>query len=307
MREVSRWARLDDHLPRAVRTTLEESLWRPIETQATLEVLMEDPSFFEDPGRHPAMFADHGVVHVRDVASGVVALVDVVDGVLLAARPTGRRHLVQTWGVALAYLHDVGMVDLSPVGRRTHALYAAHVAFSADADPLVDHLLRPGPVREALDAVHESDPFRVPLDTVVREVLSLSAAHSKSTVPAGVLDDRAGLRRLMRRITSTSMEVHRASGRGPTDEERASPVSGQERSHTRPRRTRMPGSTSWTARSGGWPTTSSTPSAPFGPLTSCASAGPPCAPPAASRSSSTLGPDRRSAPFVPPTDGRHTS
>ena len=226
MREVSRWARLDDHLPRAVRTTLEESLWRPIEMQATLEVLMEDPSFFEDPGRHPAMFADHGVVHVRDVASGVVALVDVVDGVLLAARPTGRRHLVQTWGVALAYLHDVGMVDLSPVGRRTHALYAAHVAFSADADPLVDHLLRPGPVREGLDAVHESDPFRVPLDTVVREVLSLSAAHSKSTVPAGVLDDRAGLRRLMRRITSTSMEVHRASGRGPTDEERASPVSG---------------------------------------------------------------------------------
>ena len=226
MREVSRWARLDDHLPRAVRTTLEESLWRPIEMQATLEVLMKDPSFFEDPGRHPAMFADHGVVHVRDVASGVVALVDVVDGVLLAARPTGRRHLVQTWGVALAYLHDVGMVDLSPVGRRTHALYAAHAAFSADADPLVDHLLRPGPVRESLDAVHESDPFRVPLVTVVREVLSLSAAHSKSTVPAGVLDDRGGLRRLMRRITSTSMEVHRASGRGPTDEERASWVSG---------------------------------------------------------------------------------
>ena len=224
MREVSRWARLDDYLPRAVRTTLEETLWRPIEMQATLEVLMEDPSFFEDPGRHPAMFADHGVVHVRDVASGVVALVDVVDGVLLAARPTWRRHLVQSWGVALAYLHDVGMVDLSPVGRRTHALYAAHAAFSADATPLVDHLLGPGPVREGLDAVQANDPFRVPLDTVVREVLSLAAAHSKSTVPAEALDDRPHLRRLMRRIAFTSMEAHRTSDRGLSAEHPALPT-----------------------------------------------------------------------------------
>ena len=307
MREVSRWARLDDYLPRAVRTTLEETLWRPIEMQATLEVLMEDPSFFEDPGRHPAMFADHGVVHVRDVASGVVALVDVVDGVLLAARPTWRRHLVQSWGVALAYLHDVGMVDLSPVGRRTHALYAAHAAFSADATPLVDHLLGPGPVREGLDAVQADDPFRVPLDTVVREVLSLAAAHSKSTVPAEALDDRPHLRRLMRRIAFTSMEAHRTSDRGLSAEHRRCRRGRLGEFLTRLRRKRMRGWTWWLARSGSWLTTSSTPSGPCGPPTSCVSAGPPCAPLVASRCSSTPGPDRRSAPFAPPTAGRHTS
>ena len=224
MQRVRRWQVLDDHLPASVRAVVEETLWRPIEAQATLEVLAQDPSFFDDPGRHPAMFADHGVTHVRDVASGLVALVDTVDGVLLSARPPTRRHLVQSIGVALAYLHDVGMVDLSPVGRRTHALHAAHAAFSSAADPLVTHLLGPGRVGQALAAVQAADPFRVPLPTVVREVLALAAAHSKSTVPADVLDDRAALGRLMRLVLVTPMSVHRASPRAPTPEDRSTPT-----------------------------------------------------------------------------------
>ncbi len=224
MEEADRWAVLDDHLPPALRAHLEETFWRPIEAAASLEVLREDPAFLDDPGRHPAMFADHGVVHVRDVASGVVPLVETVDGILLAARPPDRRALVQMWGVALTYLHDVGMVDFTRVGRRTHALYAAHVAFADEVTPLVDHLLAPGPVRRSLDAVHEVDPFLVPLETVVREVLSLSAAHSKSTVPAAALDDREALRDLMTRFVFTPMEVLRGGGRtapprpGPDEE-----------------------------------------------------------------------------------------
>lgn len=206
---------LDDHLPPALRRGLEESLWQPIGARATLEVLRDDPSFVEDPGRHPAMFADHGVAHVRDVAAGLVRLVEVVDGVLLPARPAARRSLVQTWGVALTYLHDVGMVDMSRVGRRTHALHAAHVAFADEADGLVEHLLSPGRVRDSLDAIEHVDPFGVPLDTVVREVLSLVAAHSKSTVPTEALADPSELARLMRSIVFTSMADHRSSAGAP--------------------------------------------------------------------------------------------
>ena len=211
MGDANPWSSLDAHLPGTLRASLEAALWRPIEAQATLEVLQQDPSFFDDPGRHPAMFADHGVVHVRDVAAGLVRLVDLVDGVLLPARPPERRSLVQTWGVALAYLHDVGMVDLSREGRRVHAQYAAHVAFSDAATALVEHLLAPGAVRRALDAVEEADPFGVPLDTVVREALSLAAAHSKSTVSWEALVDRAALVDRMRHIVTTSMTEHRTS------------------------------------------------------------------------------------------------
>src|SRR5215203_4412988 len=172
MEDGRRWDPLDDHLPADLRADLERRFWRPIEAEATLESLIEDPSFFADPGRHPAMFADHGVVHVRDVASGLAQLVDTVDGLLLAARPTSRRRFVAGYGVALAYLHDIGMVDMSPVGRRTHPQYAAHAAFWNDVDPLIAHLLAPGVFRSRLDDVHATDPFIVPMEVVARELLS---------------------------------------------------------------------------------------------------------------------------------------
>jgi hypothetical protein len=210
-----RIAELDAHLPRPVRTYLEEQLWRPIEAQATLEILAEDPTFFDDPGRHPAIFADHGIVHVRDVAIGLIRLLDTINGVLLPSRPPDRQRFVETIGVASAYLHDIGMVDMTPSGRRIHALYAAHAAFGPDVDPLVEHLLAAGPVRARLDDVADRAPFETPLELVVREILSLSIAHSKSAVPAEVLDDRVLLRRLLQRVIFTSLDNHRAARRLP--------------------------------------------------------------------------------------------
>src|SRR4051812_15934817 len=113
MEDAHRWSRLDEYLPPDLRAALEQRFWQPIEAQATLEAVRDDPSFFADPGRHPAMFADHGVVHVRDVADGLVHLVDTLDGVLLSARPPDRRRFLVEYGVAAAYLHDIGMIEMS--------------------------------------------------------------------------------------------------------------------------------------------------------------------------------------------------
>lgn len=211
MDDAGRWRQLDEHLPLDLREYLERRFWRPIEAGAKLEALIDDPSFYADPGRHPAMFADHGVVHVRDVAGGLVHLLDTIDGVLLSARPAARRRFMASLGVAIAYLHDVGMVEMSPVGRRVHPQYAAHAAFWPDAAPLADHLLKPGPVRSRLDEVARREPFDVSLEVVARELLSLGAAHSKTTIPPALLDDRAALVAEMRRILFTSLDEHRAA------------------------------------------------------------------------------------------------
>ena len=210
------WVMLDDHLPRSVRTLLEERYWRPIEAQASLEVLVDDPDFIADPGRHPAMFADHGVVHVRDVAIGLVGLLDTIDGLLLPGRSAARLRFVKTLGVAAAYLHDIGMVDMTPIGRRDHPIFAAHAAFGPDVTQLVDHLLAPDSLGARLDEIAAEVPFGVPLETVVREMLSMSVAHSKSAVPAAVLGDRVALRRLLQRVVFTSLADHRASDRRPS-------------------------------------------------------------------------------------------
>src|SRR5215210_6906489 len=129
MEEMDPADQLAEHLPLAVRAYLEERFWRPIEAQATLEAISSDPGFLANPGRYPAMFADHGVVHVRDVAVGLVHLLDTINGVLLPGRAPDRLRFLQALGVALAYLHDIGMVDMTRPGRRVHALFAAHAAF----------------------------------------------------------------------------------------------------------------------------------------------------------------------------------
>ena len=94
---------------------------------------------------------------------------------------------------------------MTRAGRRTHPHVAAQAAFGPDVDPLVERLIAPGPVRERLDEVAAQAPFATSLELVVREMLSLSVAHSKSAVPAAVLDDRPALRRLMQRVVFTDL------------------------------------------------------------------------------------------------------
>jgi hypothetical protein len=217
---------IDLYLGTALRAQLEERLWRPIGAGATLEAMLSDPAFLADPGTHPAMFADHGVVHARDVATGVVRLLRVADGVLLAPRPAERRRFMEALGVATAYLHDIGMIDLTHAGRRVHAIVGAHAAFGAEADELVAHLLAGGPVRERLDEVAAAAPFHAPVEVVLRELLALSVLHSKSVVPAAAFDDRTAMRRLLQRLVFTPLAVHRAQPRPPGPDDGAPPVAG---------------------------------------------------------------------------------
>ena len=163
------------------------------------------------------MFADHGVVHVRDVAIGLVRLLETIDGVLLPRRPGPRRRFVEAYGVAAAYLHDVGMVDMTPVGRRTHPQFAAHAAFGPDVTPLVDRLLAPGPVRDRLDEVAARAPFATPLEVVVREMLSLTARPQQ----VGGARRRAQRPRRrfgasLQRVVFTDLDTIRGADRLPT-------------------------------------------------------------------------------------------
>jgi len=122
---------------------------------------------------------------------------------------------MQGLGVALAYLHDIGMVDMSQPGRRVHALFASHAAFGPDASPLVDHLLATGPVGTRLGEIADRAPFATSLETVIREMLSTTVAHSKTAVPADVLDDRVAFRRVLQRIVFTRLDDLRTATQMP--------------------------------------------------------------------------------------------
>jgi hypothetical protein len=207
---------LDGLLDASVRRLIEQRFWEPIEANASLEVLRHDERFLAHPAEHPALFADHGVVHVRDIAASFLDLANTANGLLLPTRPPDRQTFLLAYGLLVTYLHDTGMFDPTSEGRRVHALFGAQLPFSTEMDDVIDLLMEgSGPVVEALGKVDAETPFLVPLDVVLREVLSLTAAHSKSTVPAAVLDDHAALRRLMMRAVFTDIETHKQSGRTP--------------------------------------------------------------------------------------------
>ncbi len=189
---------------------IEERFWRPVEEGATLEALHDGDALAAAPDAHPMLFADHGIVHARDVAAGVVELASTVEGVLVPSRPADRRDFVVGLAVLLAYLHDVGMGDQTPAGRRLHALVAAHLPFSGEMDDVLVRLRDDGgPIVRRVAAVDAAAPFGVPSDVVLRELASLAVAHSKSTVPAALLADLRALRRLLQRVLLVGLDRHR--------------------------------------------------------------------------------------------------
>src|SRR4051812_26185230 len=127
-------ASIDDLLAAEIRSVLEERFWRSVEDGATLEALRDERGAL---AAHPALFADHGIVHARDIAARGSEPAATVGGVLLPRRPDDRREFVVALAVLLAYMHDVGMHDARPSGRRLHAVYAAHVPFSGAMDDVL--------------------------------------------------------------------------------------------------------------------------------------------------------------------------
>lgn len=198
----------DDVLARwvdpSLRATIEERFWAPIERMTSLEAMVADPAFVADPGRHVGLYSDHGPNHARDVAARAATIADWAIGTLVADRDPGRAAFVTGTAVMISLLHDVGMCADPPVGRRLHAQYATQLVFApAFAGVMSDVLATDaGRIRSALE--------RVGLDATeigraAREVLACAVAHSKSTVPTPLLDDRAGFRSLLQFVERTEL------------------------------------------------------------------------------------------------------
>jgi hypothetical protein len=212
---------IDRYIPEDVRTILEDRFWQPVEEISTLEAVSADETLAAAPDRHPALFADHGIVHARDVAAGVLELGRTADGRLLPARPADRREFMAGLAVLLAYIHDSGMNDPTPEGRRIHALHAAQLPFSGAMDDVLARLWESeGPVTSRIRSVSAVTPFRVPDEVVLRELISLAVGHSKSTVPAALHADFPGLRRVLQHAALGELDDHRRAGAclGPGDD-----------------------------------------------------------------------------------------
>jgi hypothetical protein len=201
---------LDAYSERAVRMAIEATYYARINEQCSLEKAVQDPAFLENPSRHVALFADHGVVHVRDIARHLPQVLDTVNGRLIPARTPARLRWMKAYGVLLAYLHDIGMIDLSPAGRAMHPEFVTQEVLGPGFDALLEKMWHHDPSGFAAryDALESTGDLgsQPPLE-VFRESLAMANCHSKSKVPVAVLNDLKRLRRLMIDASTTDLQT----------------------------------------------------------------------------------------------------
>ena len=192
---------IHSYLPEPIRAQIEQGYYARVNAQGRFEEVLKDPAFWKPGASRPvALFSDHGVVHVRDVAQLILQVLKAINGVLIDRRsPERMETFMNGYGVIVAYLHDIGMSDLSPFGRAMHPEFAAQAVFTPALETVVDAMWEQncGQVAARISHLAQNGFSPRPAKDIFRELISLSVAHSKSKTPIKVLDDPRKLREHM--------------------------------------------------------------------------------------------------------------
>ena len=199
---------MDGYLPPEFRSFIEHNFYGRVVEQARLENLKKDSNFHKDPLKHIALYTDHGIVHVRDVALQVLEVIETANGVLMPFREKKQLAFLKGYALQLAYLHDIGMADFSEFGRFMHPEFAAQYVFTPAFDPMLECLWseNAGNIPWKLMRLFQNQCNEVQQKLVYREVLALSIAHSKSKMPIDTVNEPGALRRKMIELLSTPLE-----------------------------------------------------------------------------------------------------
>lgn len=190
----------EHYLSASAREWIEQSFYGRVNEQAKLENLIRNQQLFQNAAGHPAFYSDHGVVHVRDVAKQILRVLQTINGILIPQRSTQQMELfLYGYGVALAYLHDIGMSNLSSFGRAMHPEFAAQAVFNGSLNDVIAIMWEDncGNVAWHLTKLFQAGVLKRDPQIIFRELLAMSIGHSKSKTPVTMLDDPAALRKQM--------------------------------------------------------------------------------------------------------------
>lgn len=199
---------VNQFLPEKVRTYIEQNYYAKVNHQAKLDYAAYDEEFLKDPIQHVALYTDHGVVHVRDVARNILVVLDTINGVLIPKREPRWLNFMKGYGVMVAYNHDIGMREFSSFGRAMHPEFATQEAFSPAFDEIIDTIWTQncGNVAWRLINLAKDRALKKDPQQVLREMLSMTVGHSKSKVPIEGMNDPEILKKIMMR--SASVDLH---------------------------------------------------------------------------------------------------
>ena len=197
---------VDKYLPEKLRLRI-ESYYARVSEQAQLDVVVFNEEFLASPMTHVAMYSDHGIVHVRDVATNIVHVLNSINGVLVPKRTAAQLDFMRGYGVMLAYNHDIGMMNFSAFGRAMHPEFATQEVFAPAYHEIVDAIWDEncGNVAWRLMTLADKGELAQSPRVVLRELLALAVGHSKSKIPIAVLNDPLLFRQTLLRSAGTNL------------------------------------------------------------------------------------------------------
>ncbi len=192
------------YLPGEFRHFIEDNFYKKVCEYGELENFQNDPGFYKNPSKHIALYTDHGVVHVRDVAVQTLEVLERANGILVPFRDKDELEFLKGYALLLAYLHDIGMCDFTALGRFMHPEFAAQFVFDAEFDEMFGLLWakNAGNVPWMINSLFKDRYDENRIKIIFREILALSAGHSKSKMPVAILNDPKRLKKRMTTILS---------------------------------------------------------------------------------------------------------
>ncbi len=190
---------LDQYLSPQVRHFLEANYYAKINDAARLSNIMRDTNFLAHPLEHFSLSTDHGLIHVRDIAMNLLDLLEQLNGVHFPKRNEQRLKFMQGYGVMLAYLHGLGMLDPQLIQQNLCAEFSASAIYQ---EKLEKELFQLWESNSGNVAWHISQLCYKKILTqmphlIFREMLTLCCAYDKKYLAANLFNYPVELRRDM--------------------------------------------------------------------------------------------------------------
>lgn len=178
---------------------LNDNFYQKVVDKSKIENLFDDADFWKDPTKHLALYADHSIHHIKDVAMQGLEVLNNIHGLLIPLRSQERLVMMKGYLLLLTYLHDIGMVNYSPIGRSIHAEFAGQYVFSKEFQEQFTKLWKTNcaGIPWHLLNLHIEGSLSQDPQVVFREMLSFSCWHSRSFSTLEPLGDASEFRKKM--------------------------------------------------------------------------------------------------------------
>ena len=171
------------------------------------EHIVKTPNFSNEVTKNVALYSDHGLNHVLNVATEIPVILRTISDVHLPKRSEKRSEFMIRYGTILGLIHDIGMSDTTSFGREMHGEFVAQEVFRSNFTPIFNTMWEEniGNIPWTLLYMQNQGILKEPAKTVFREMLSLAVCHRKVLVPVKILNDPKLLREQMQFFVTKSL------------------------------------------------------------------------------------------------------